>query len=175
MSLKHLTDTNLDLWSACQTHGATLNGLLTHNGEPVRGDLLLWAISGLESSFGRMAMFVRQEPAYAPNGVYYHRSPELRSLWQVYGVLAASSFGAFQLMYVVAYELGFMGHPIALQEHDTCARYATTLIRDRFIQRQQATTLTQVLDAYNTGNWRDGNIPQPYVTRGIMLYETELL
>lgn len=159
------------LVDACRLIGPQLTGCVTHNGQPIDGPLLLWAISGNESGFGRMSQFARHEPAYMPNGIYYKRSPLLRSLWQLYGVLAACSFGAFQIMYVTAVEMGFKGHPIRLQQHDLCAQAAASLILKRFVQGHGATTLAQVLDSYNSGNSFDANIPEDYIRNGIKHYE----
>jgi hypothetical protein len=53
----------------------------------------------------------------------------------------------------------------------TCSYWATRLIVDRFQKRFGAKTLKDVLDAYNSGNHKDKNIPQDYVSKGISFYE----
>jgi len=50
----------------CLSAGASLSGRILHKGQPVDGPLLLWAISGNETSCGRRRLFVRAEPAYLP-------------------------------------------------------------------------------------------------------------
>lgn len=159
------------LRTICKEAGAQLAGLLTHKGQQVDGGLLLWAISGNESTFGRRREFVKHEPAYLPGGRYYMRSTALHASFIRYGVLAASSFGAFQMMYPTACELGFIGHPIALQDDDICADYAVKLIRHRIIGAQDAKTLRDALDAYNSGSWKDAVIPGKYIEDGIHFYE----
>ena len=151
--------------AACWAKGAAPLGL-THRERPVDYPLLLWTLSGLESSHGRDRLFVRHEPGYMPGGRYYQADK-----WKVYGVLASSSFGSFQLMYQVATELGFAGHPIELQDDMTCAAWAATLIEQRIVKRQGAKTLRDVLDAYNSGSHRDGLVPAAYIKNGILLYE----
>lgn len=159
------------LQDACMAQGQMIIGL-THNGEAVHGGRLLIAISGLESSFGKKRLFVRMEPGYAPGGRYYHDSQTVRDRWATYGALAASSYGSFQMMFITAEELGFYGHPIDLQADYTCALFARRLIIDRFMAKQGVKTLGQVLDAYNSGNAKDANVPLSYVQHGIQLYQS---
>ena len=159
------------LIATCLANGETIKGL-THNGQQVHGGRLLLAIAGCESGFGRQRQFVRMEPGYAyPDGHYYKSSKTVRDRWKTHGVLAASSFGSFQIMYIVAEEMGFTGHPIDLQKDEVCAYWATQLITQRFIKRQGVKTLSQALDAYNSGNARDHLVPTKYIAKGVELYE----
>jgi len=93
----------------------------------------------------------------------------VRELWQQHGVLASSSLGTFQLMYVTAYELGFRDHPIRLQDDDVAAVWATRFV-DRSINRGAA-TLMEVFDSYNSGWHLDTNVPASYIERGCAFYE----
>lgn len=166
---------NLDpqLRKICLNMGPALVGL-SHEGKAVNGAALLMAITGLESSFGQRRLFVKMEPGYAPGGHYYKKSQEVRGLWYTYGCLAASSYGSFQIMFVTARELGFTGHPIDLQKDENCAYWASVLIRRRIMGSQGASTLTQVLDAYNSGNSRDRIVPADYIAKGHRLYSEAL-
>lgn len=155
---------------ACQIHGQVLTGLASHKGQPIDGPLLLWTIAGCESDFGRLALYVRHEPAYMPGGKYYAKSYDLRQMYARYGVLAASSYGAWQVMFPTARELGFSGHPIDLQLSESAA-WAAALIRTRIIGQQNAATLEQILDAYNTGTAKDRNVPLSYITKGVAFYQ----
>lgn len=161
-----MTTCERGVWQACLQAGEALSGkVLDPDGQPIDGPLLLWTISGLESSHGVFREFVRFESAYAPGGRYAHALS-----WKRWGVLAASSFGSFQIMYPVARELGFTGHPIDLQDDKVCAHWASILLLSRLITRQKATKLSDVLDAYNSGTHRDMNVPTTYVRNGILLY-----
>lgn len=161
----------MKLIEVCRSIGTPLTGRVLHKGQLVDGPLLLWAIAGNESAFGKLRLFVRPESVYMPpNGMYYKRSEVVRSLWKTYGVLASSSLGTFQLMYVTAYELGFREHPIRLQEDEIGASWAMKLIMDRIISRGAA-TLMEVLDAYNSGWHLDTNVPKAYMERGCAFYE----
>jgi len=168
-----MTDQQLgqDLIWTCRSAGAGIVGI-THEGQPVSGGSVLLTISGLESTFGQQRLFARLEAGYAKGGHYYLRSPEVRKLWATYGCLAACSYGAFQLMFVTATELGFDGHPVDLQTDTTCAYWAAQLISRRIIKAQGATTLAQVLDGYNSGSSRDENVPEAYIAKGISLYNS---
>jgi len=160
------------LLAACHVHGRDLSGPpVTHNGKPLDGARLLWAIAGVESDFGRLRTHARFERGYAPGGFYYERSAELQRAYAEFNSLAASSFGSFQILYITARELGFNQHPLELRNDDTCARYASQLIGTRFIGRQRCRTVASILDAYNTGNARDTNIPESYIAKAIKYYE----
>lgn len=158
------------LRACCVGAGASLSHRVLHKGQYCEGPLILWAISGNESSFGQRRLFVRPEPAYMPpGGLYYRRSANIRDLWQRYGVLASSSLGTFQIMFVTAWELGFREHPIRLQDDEVAASWAAKVV-DRSIVRGAA-TLMEVLDAYNSGWHLDTNIPAAYIERGCAFYE----
>lgn len=160
-----------DLIWTCKSAGAGLTGI-THNGEPVPGGSILLTIAGLESTFGQQRLFARMEAGYAKGGHYYLRSHEVQQLWATYGCLAACSYGTFQIMFVTARELGFLGHPVDLQADPISAYWAAQLISRRIIKAQGATTLAQVLDGYNSGSSKDGNIPAEYINKGISLYQS---
>lgn len=155
---------------ACLVEGPRLSGVVLHNTMPVDGALLLWAIAGNESGFGKHRLYARHEPAYMPpNGTYYRRSEVVQRLWTTYGVLAGCSLGSWQIMSVVAYELGFRDHPIRLQDDPVGAKWAAKCV-ERIVARG-AKTLSEVFDAYNTGWHRDTNIPAAYMARGCKFYD----
>lgn len=159
-----------DLITICTASGQRIKGL-THDGQPVDGGRLLLTITGIESDFGRQREYVRYEKAFGPGGKYYLDNPGLRKEYKRWGCLAASSFGAFQLMYITATELGFSGHPIQLQKDIICAEWATELIIQRFIGRHKAKTLRDILDAYNSGYHADKYLPSLYIEKGITTFE----
>jgi len=156
--------------AACKSNGPLLTGLLTHNGAAVDGATLLWAISGIESSHGRDRLHARQESNYSPGGLFYARSVDLQQSWKTHGVLAACSFGSWQVLYQVARELGFKGQPEELKDDRICCAMATVLILERLIRKQGAKTLTEVLDSFNSGSHRDACVPLAYIRNGTHLY-----
>lgn len=159
---------------ACKEFGPQLNGCVTHDGQPVDGVRLLWAIAGNESSFGQQREFVKYEPGYLPSGYYYRNSIDIKGQFRRWGVLASSSFGSFQIMYQTAREVGYKDHPILLQNDKICAQWATTLILKRFVKAQHAETLRDIFDAYNSGNSHDSIVPQEYIDKAIQTYERGL-
>jgi hypothetical protein len=160
-----------DLISTCKSAGGGIKGI-THEGEPVPGGSILLTISGLESTFGQRRLFAKLEAGYAPGGHYYQNSMDVRKLWNTYGAMAACSYGTFQLMFVTARELGFLGPPIDLQKDEIAAYWSAQLITRRIIKAQGATTLAQVLDGYNSGSSRDANVPEAYINKGVSLYKS---
>lgn len=159
------------LVTVCSEYGKDIQGLI-HDGAPVPGNRLLLTIAGLESNFGIQREFVRYEKGYAPGGKYFNDSPDLRALYRRWGALACSSFGTFQIMFPTARELGYTGHPIELQQDTTSAFWVNKLINRRFIQRLQAKTLRDILDAYNSGNHVDRYIPSAYIAKGFDIYNS---
>lgn len=156
---------------ACRHYGPVLDGKIAHLGESVTGARLLWVIAAVESSYGVRAEHVRAEPSYMPGGAYYKKSAALRQLYSRWGVLAAASLGAWQILYAAAWELGYRESPVRLQDTSICCAWATTYIQRRLIQRDGATTLAQIADGYNSGSSRDAYIPQDYVTKVVRAYE----
>jgi hypothetical protein len=160
------------LMSACQ--GRTdFNHLVVYKDQPVVTTFLLLAIAGCETAFGQQADFVRAEPAYMPGGRYFEDSASLKLLYRQYGVAACSSWGPFQIMFIVAREVGFKGHPWELVQEETGARVALEVIRRSV--KIGSDTLEKVLDAYNSGNSKDANVPFEYVRKGVTIYEQLLL
>ena len=161
---------NSELVVICERAGRELQGKVSHKGEPVKGSRLMLTIAGLESDFGRLREFVRMEPGYAPGGSYYNKSEEVRKQFRRWGCLASSSFGTFQIMFIVAHELGYHQHPIMLQEDSVSGYWASQLIQTRSIKRG-AKTLEDVLDSYNSGSFGDRNVPVAYIEKGIKIFE----
>jgi hypothetical protein len=162
----------MSLVISCHSYGANapLLATLTHNGRRVDPGLVLWAIAGNESRHGALREFVRTEPGYLPDGHYYRRSASLRQHYARWGCLASASFGTWQIMYETAFEMGFRGHPIELQQDACSVNHAIALIEKRFMAGG-ATTLAEVLDAYNSGTHKDRVVPEKYIKDGIAHYD----
>ena len=158
----------------CLRYGGQITGLVDEQGCAADGARVLWAIAGCESDYGRLAEYARHEPAYMPGGRYYQRSFDQRVAWQRWGVAAACSWGAWQLMAPTAREMGYAGPPSGLMVHEVCARWATTLIVQRFIQGHGARSIRDVLDAYNSGSHRDRIEPVGYIGKGLAAYAADL-
>lgn len=109
---------------------------------------LLLAFSELESSVGRFNF--RYEPAYGLQGLYYRRSSLLKERYEEFGPMVAMSYGPWQIMYIVAVEHGFSGHPLELTDGNVSLPYVIEKMnRDG---RRGAVSLRMIASAYNGGN-----------------------
>lgn len=142
-----------------QTNRTSLISLCTKYGplinvpETINGAQLLWSISGNESSFG-----INCEPRHELGYCYGHRYFEPSS----WGCLAHCSYGPWQVMYTHAKQFT----PLQLLiDPDKCAQVAIAFLNSEIFGRQKAQTLEQVADAYNSGNFRDNNVPLLYITK----------
>jgi hypothetical protein len=156
----------MSLRDTCHAFGAALTlPLEAFEGTPVEGARLLWALAGVESTYGRDREVARLEPAYQPGGSVYRGSSAIRELWGHYGALAACSFGTWQMMAPTARELGHTGHPCDLQTDVVLAPLVV-----RFLDRRRPSSLAEVADAYNSGSCRDRIIPEAYIRTFLAAY-----
>jgi hypothetical protein len=139
-------------------YGEKLSRIRKMGGE-YQPDAFLVALSGIESSFG-LNDIPRYEPAYGYGGRYAKASHLAKAL-ERYGALAACSYGPWQVMYIVAYELGFRDHPLRLWHRRLNCQFAVEKI-NQLIDRG-AKTVSQILDGYNSGNFTDQNVPSHYL------------
>jgi hypothetical protein len=144
---------------ACRTWGPSLAG-----NTDIDGIRLLWAISGCESSFGQNCP-PRHEAAFDVGGRYC-----ATALVAKYGPLGASSFGPWQIMLVNCSQ---PAGPDDFEDADFAARQTINFINSRIMLHEKATTVAQVADAYNSGDWRDGNVPQRYIDQCQGYYDSE--
>lgn len=129
---------------------------------------LLKAIAKKESSYGRNRT-PRFEPAYYTGGRYC--TPDQAAQIALYGKEAAKSFGAWQILFPVARELGYRGTPQGLNEDVEGIRWVVHYINSRAIARDRAASVSQIADAYNSGNARDKIIPVDYIAKVTQYYE----
>jgi len=149
------------------------------DGCEIQPKALLCAMTGNESSWGT-DLKPKDEPAYYRGGHYYLK-PEngwLRSLVTKYGMCAAMSWGPWQIMFPVAYELGYKGsahaHPWGLYEPDVSLHWVIEYLNKRTFREwpnapkpelvAPAMTIAQIGDSYNTGSFRDLNHNAKYET-----------
>ena len=133
---------------------------------------LLIAMTGNESSWGSNCA-PRLELGYYRGGAYYLKPSNdwLRKLVTKYEECAAMSWGPWQIMFPVAYELGYKGtahaHPWGLYEPEISLQWVIEYLNKRTFRVWDqaptaklvpvATTVAQVGDSYNTGSFRDMN------------------
>lgn len=137
---------------------------------PLNRKALLIALAKNESSFGKN-IGPRYEKAYDKGGYYFQKSPLLRMQHAKYGQDVAKSYGPFQIMYIVALELGyeFNDPPAGLADFDTNTYFAVQYINRRALRK--AVGISDIFDSYNSGSCKDGNIPHAYIEKGLQRYE----
>ena len=153
----------------CLKYAGPLPGTDDGVGNHVDGARLLWAISGNESSFGANCK-PRHEPAYDVDGLYYKRSQLVRNLVRQFGSDGACSYGPWQLMLCNAHH-----SPAELRSDPAVAcEDAVHYIRFYVLGFRKARTLAEILDTYNTGNWReqDEDAPTKYMRDGMNYYHS---
>lgn len=134
---------------------------------------VLVAIATVESSFGSNNIS-RYEKAYSPSGAYYNPDQKERHL--KWGADACCSYSSFQIMYPTACELGFDSSPYdrnpqILSCDEVAIFYVIEYIKNRCIAKG-ADTLEKLFDSYNSGTWRDNNIPINYMRVALQAYNS---
>lgn len=153
----------------CRRYGAKLllTGCEDTQGKPLDGPRLLWAISGCESEFGRDCK-PRFEPGYYLDGGYYRKSEQVRQVVNLYGRAGACSYGPWQVLAINATH--FTPERLG-SDLDAAASAAVAFVNDYVLRVRQARNLVYILDTYNSGNWRDKNVPHEYIKRGVNFYQ----
>jgi hypothetical protein len=150
--------THDELAASCRFYGSQL-----HVPQGMDGAQLLWAIAGKESSFGANCT-PRHESAYC-TGKY---SRALITETQKYGHSAHCSFSPWQLLY--ANTPRHKSPDLTFASIDDGAAAVVTFLNYEILGRQRATTIEDIADAYNTGNFRDAIIPSAYVAAVVSNY-----
>lgn len=142
-------------------------GLRVPEGSGLSARAVLAAITWPETEWGRRMLASKSEKAYMPGGRYFHK--HVPSLHDRYGDAAASSWGAWQILYVSAWEVGYRGHPWELTDPGKCCAAVVTLLNRRCFNwwpeaptpetRKPAEIISQVGDFWNSGSFRDSAPP----------------
>lgn len=135
------------------------------------GTKLLRAIAQVESSGGAQNI-PRFERAYSVGGHYFRRAQHVRDAWGQYGDLAACSYGPWQILYIVALELGYNGAPWQLTDPPESGPMVVKLLNRRIFGKG-ARTLAEVGDAYNSGSFADQMVPEEYIEKLEAAYRDE--
>jgi hypothetical protein len=137
----------------------------------LNAEALLWAIYYCEK-YNAHNREPRFEAAYAPGGWFYEHSPAVRTQYDKWGRYAACSYSNFQMLFIVATELGYGGPPLALDKDSVCLPYVVDYLNRR-VFAYGATKPEQVADAYNSGSFKDAYVPTEYVAKFMRFYERE--
>jgi hypothetical protein len=141
----------------------------------VQAGPLLSAIAFVESDFGKYDI-PRYEPAFGLGGLYYHKSPELRAEYQIYGPLVACSYSPWQIMFSTAKQMGYLGHPLDLWPCANALPYVIDYLNFLYLKRG-ATSLEKIAQAYNSGGCAYKPTPQvqKYIEKVLKAYQSFVL
>lgn len=153
-----------DVAAICKEYGPQLVGLpdLLGTPGPEAGPLLMWSFALTESFHldgELLGCEPRFEPAYYYGGKYcIGRQQQLCTLYDKDG---SKSYGNWQVMLVNC--------PIDLQPEyfrilQNGARAFVHHVNQQ-VARQKPQTLDEIADLYNSGSWRDRNVPWAYMAR----------
>ncbi len=139
---------------------------------------LLRAICENETSGGARWAAPLHESGYCYGGPYYKGDGPggrpgddlLRDLTRVWGCSAHESWGPWQLLFITAYEHGYRGDPVALRDPMRSAEYVVKILNRRLFDRRADATVRDALDAWNTGQARDGRTNPAYEAEGLEAY-----
>lgn len=146
--------------------------------EAVSAISLMRAIADLETRAGERCWATRHEKSYCYGGPYYTGDGPggrpgddvLRQLTWQWGCLAHESFGPWQVLFITAYEHGFRDDPIRLRDPMVSAEYLVKILNRRLFDKHPDATVERALDAWNSGNPYDANVPKEYVRDGLSYY-----
>ena len=149
-----------EIAEACARYGPQVGPLPAG----VDGVQLLWAISGVESSFGADCQ-PRHEPAFDTGGIYATHYPMPRLL-RLYGPAAACSYGPWQLLLCNA----LLTYSPASFDSLSLAGSATLAFLNSKLRQWKPATLAEIGECWNAGRIT----PDPaYAARLAETYATE--
>jgi hypothetical protein len=138
--------------------------------EPVDPQVFLGAFSLNESSGGTNNR-PKHESAYDIGGKYC-KGKQLE-LVQEYGSAAACSYSSFQLMFICFYEMGFTPTPLQAGNDEYALPAIVKFFNKRIFKDGTANDVNFLClagDAYNSGNWKDSNVPKEYIAKLLKNY-----
>jgi hypothetical protein len=138
--------------------------------EPVDPQVFLGAFSLNESSGGKNNK-PKHEAAYDIGGRYC--KGRQFELVEQYGSAAACSYSSFQLMFICFYEMGFSPTPSQAGNDEYAITAVVKFFNRRIFKDGTANDVNFIGlagDAYNSGNWHDGNVPADYIKKLIKNY-----
>ncbi len=144
-----------------KTHG----DILTKKAPWLDGRACLAAIAEVETAFGQYNV-PKYEKAFDLGGKYGNRR-----LWTKFGAMAACSWSSWQIMYIVCVELGYPGRPIDLQDDSVAIHWVMDYLDKRILQAG-CSSVVELFDAWNTGSFKDANVPDKYVQECLHAYAT---
>jgi hypothetical protein len=138
-------------------------------GSPIDPVAALLAIASVESSGGIRWEASKHETSYCYAGRYHNM--QLAALSSRWGCAAHCSWSAWQIMYITAVENGYHGDPTLLRDPEIACPYAIAVMNRRVFDRLKGETISDIFDAWNSGNPRDRIIPALYIKTATEAYQ----
>ncbi len=134
----------------------------------VNAEALLWAIGGVESTWGRNNV-PRHEKAYHRGGVYFNRALDRR-----FGCAAHCSYGPWQIMFENVWRISSKSiKPQEMNDTLTALVVSVEWLNQRVIGRG-AVTVVDIADAWNSGTHRDRKVPVAYIAKVVYKYNARV-
>lgn len=108
----------------------------------------LMALMSVESSLGKENV-PRFEYGYSRSSIAFKRSKLLQEGYEKWGDVCACSYGPAQILWIVARELGYGGHPLDLWSGSVSLPYVVDLLNKNTLKG--ADTLERLAASYNAG------------------------
>jgi len=138
--------------------------------EPVDKQIFLAAFSLNESSGGYNKTPLL-EKAYSPGGKYFNSKQS--DLFDTYGLAVCKSYSSFQMMFIIFYEIGFKPTPDNANDDSYAVDPVIKYFNKRIFKDGKANDINFLClagDAYNSGNWKDKNVPKEYIAKLVKNY-----
>jgi hypothetical protein len=129
--------------AACSQFGSRVAGLP----DGVDGTQLLWAMSGVESSFGANCT-PRHEPAFDVGGKESQGEPQPQKL-ALYGSAAACSYGPLQLMFC---NVPLTMSPSMIDTSLTLAMQCSVIFLNGLLRHWKPSSLAEIGECWNAGH-----------------------
>jgi len=132
-------------------------------------EILLKAIACVESNYGKNTKPLF-EKSYYKGGYYYKKSKQVRDLVKRFGRAAAKSYSSWQILFVVAWELGFRGTPEELDNDEIAIIYVIKFLNNRVL-KYNPKSIDDIFDGYNSGTYKDDVVPHGYINKAKAAYK----
>lgn len=131
---------------------------------------LLLAIADVESSGGTNNV-PKHEPAYDYGGLYWKKATHVKLAVKKYGAFAACSYSSWQIMFILAQEMGYDDDPAGLRSDKVALPWVCAALNKRIFARG-AQNLRDIADGWNSGSFTDAHVPHEYVEKLRLAYES---
>lgn len=138
----------------------------------IQPEAILLALADVESSGGTNNV-PKHEPAYDYGGYYWKRAPHVRAEVRRWGAFAACSYSSWQILHILACEVGYDGDPVALRDDGAAIPWVVKALNLRIFDKG-ALTVRDVGDGWNSGSFKDTNMVPEYTAKLERAYDSHV-